>query len=672
MPFKNSRFMRNLLILGSIRQTAGRIVLSTLLIIIVCVSVLSYTFYVPTAREVQIQAEEQMELYSSLLAKEIDANLVEKQAIMQVIAEQGSKVAAEREQQLDFLVQAHKQHPEFESIFFSLDLIGANAVNVKNTDVNVADRPYIQLAKEGKPFISNPVISKTMGTMVVIVGAPLMKDGKAYGFYGASYSISDAVIGVSKAQFGETGKAYMTLSDGTFLSYPDQSYVLSKKLSDLGIVPLDQALTNATQGHTSAIHYTENGAKKIGFMSVTGLNWVITMFAEESEILKPVNTLLNLIVLVGSGIIILALITTILIALRIVHPIRQLTHGIDVLAQGDLTYRIPVKGKSDISKALQSFNAAGDQMQLLMKEVNGLSEQLTDSAKQLAEGADQGARVAQSISEAILVVAESSERQTSSLQDGSQAADNIAVQIDGIASYSTNAAGIASEASNLSDDGAASMDQLNGKMIQMEQGISELSQTIHALSGLSGKIGDVVSIISQIARQTNILSLNAAIEASRSGEAGRGFTVVADEIRKLAGQSMDSAEQIAGFIGSIRTEINRTLQASEQTVSQAAEGRHTGEEARELFARIRSSIQEVAVSIQGVSQASGEMVSGTNTLVESIRLISDSATETSAESQNVSAAAEEQMASMEEVASSSAELAHMAEKLRIQINKFKL
>ncbi|WP_138750833.1 methyl-accepting chemotaxis protein [Paenibacillus sinopodophylli] len=672
MPFKNSRFIHNLLILGSIRQTAGRIVLSTLLIVIVCVSVLSYTFYVPTAREVQIQAEEQMELYSSLLAKEIDANLVEKQAIMQVIAEQGSKVEADRVQQLDFLVQAHKQHPEFESIFFSLDLIGANAVNVKNTNVNVADRPYIQLAKAGKPFISNPVISKTMGTMVVIVGAPLVKDGKAYGFYGASYSISDAVHGVSAAQFGETGQAYMTLPDGTFLSYPDESYLLSKKLSDLGIAPLDQALTNATQGNTSAIHYSENDTKKIGFMSVTSLNWVITMFAEENEILKPVHTLLNLIVLVGSGIIFLALIITILIALRIVHPIRQLTHGIDVLAQGDLTYRIPVKGKSDISKALLSFNAAGDQMQLLMTEVNGLSEQLTNSAKQLAEGSDQGARVAQSISEAILVVAESSERQTSSLQDGSQAADSIAVQIDGIASYSTNAAGIASEASNLSDDGAASMDQLNGRMIEMEQGISELSQTIHALSGLSGKIGDVVNIISQIARQTNILSLNAAIEASRSGEAGRGFTVVASEIRKLAGQSMESAEQIAGFIGSIRIEIDRTLKASEQTVSQAAAGRHTGEEARELFARIRSSIQEVAASIQSVSQASGEMVSGTNTLVESIRLISDSAVETSAESQNVSAAAEQQMASMEEVASSSAELANMAEKLRIQINKFKL
>ncbi|SFF05489.1 methyl-accepting chemotaxis sensory transducer with Cache sensor [Paenibacillus algorifonticola] len=672
MPLKNSRFISNLLILGSIRQTAGRIVLSTLLIIVVCVSVLSYTFYVPTSREVQNQAEKQMELYSSLLAKEIDANLVEKQAIMKVIAEQGSNVEADRQQQLDFIIQAHNQHPEFESLYFSLDLIGANAVNVKNTDVDLSDRPYIKLAQEGKPFISDPVISKTRGTMVVIVGAPLIKDGKAYGFYGASYSISEAVQGVSTAQFGETGKAYMTLADGTFLSHPDETYLLSKKLSDLGIAPLDQALANATQGNTSAIHFTENGAKKIGFMSVTGLNWVITMFAEESEILKPVNTLLNLIVLVGSGIIILALIMTILIALRIVYPIRQLTHGIDVLAQGDLTYRIPVKGKTDISKALHSFNAAGDQIQLLMKEVNGLSEQLTDSAKQLAEGADQGARAAQSISEAILVVAESSERQTSSLQDGSQAADSIAVQIDGIASYSTNAADIASEASNLSDDGAASMDQLNGKMVEMEQGIGELAQTIHALSGLSGKIGDVVGSISQIARQTNILSLNAAIEASRSGEAGRGFAVVADEIRKLAGQSMESAEQIAGFIGSIRLEIDRTLQASEQTVTQAAEGRHTGEEARELFTRIRSSIQEVAASIQGVSTASSEMVSGTATLVESIRLISDSASETAAESQNVSAAAEQQMASMEEVASSSAELANMAEKLRIQINKFKL
>ncbi|WP_138754533.1 methyl-accepting chemotaxis protein [Paenibacillus sinopodophylli] len=208
-------------------------------------------------------------------------------------------------------------------------------------------------------------------------------------------------------------------------------------------------------------------------------------------------------------------------------------------------------------------------------------------------GADQGAQASQSISEAIMVVADSSEWQTSSVQDGSDAAENIAVQIYGVAAHSSDVTAIASEATALAADGFAAMNKLGSKMDEMGPGIRELSDTIQDLSGLSVKIGEVVGSISNIARQTNILSLNAAIEASRSGEAGRGFTVVADEIRKLGGQSMVSAEQIAGFIGSIQDEIALTLRASEQTVEQAAQGR----QASELFTRIRSSVEQVAESI---------------------------------------------------------------------------
>ncbi|MFC4303994.1 methyl-accepting chemotaxis protein [Cohnella boryungensis] len=672
MPSKSPNGFRSWLAYGSLRQTAGRIVLSTLLIVVVCVAVLSYTFYTPAASEVRSKSEQQMQLTAQLIASDMDANLNEKKVAMQLIAEHGSEIAANRQQQLDFIVGAQKQHPEFESIFFSLDLTGAHAVNIKGIDVDLSDRDYIRLAQEGKTFVSDPVISKTNNTMVVIIGAPLKKNGKTHGFYGASYPIGPAVESVSTARFGETGGAFMTLGDGTFLSYKDESYILAKKISDLGNPKLDEALASAKQGNLQAFTFTEDGSDKIGYMSAADSGWFITLYADESEILQSVNELLSLILTVGACIFVFSIVLNLLIVQRIVKPIRQLNEGIDLLAKGDLTYRIPVKGNSDISKALRSYNAAGEQMHLMMKDVRSLSEELTESAKHLADGAEQGAQAAQNISGAIQVVAESTERQTSSVQDGNGAAESIAAQVDGVAAHSADAALIASEASRLSDEGAASMEQLSGKMGEMEQGIGELSNTIHTLSGLSVRIGDIVTGISEIARQTNILSLNASIEASRSGESGRGFAVVAAEIRKLAMQSMESTEQITGFIENVQYEIERTRKASEKTVDQAAGGKQAGEEAKEMFARIRSSIQQVAQSITGVSAAADEIATGTNKLVESIRLIADSATETSAESENVSAAAQEQMASLEEIASSSVELANRSERLRNQISKFTL
>lgn len=672
MTFKNSHFIHALLRFCSLRQTAGRIVLSTLLIVVVCVSVLSYTFYSPTSSEVKSQSEKQMELNTRLLAKEVDSRMKEKQAIIKMLAEHGAELGDDKQKQLDYIIKSQKLHPEFSTIMYSADTTGKLAIDSTGKEYDLSERAYLKEVQAGRAFVSDPIISKVDSQLVVAIGAPLMKDGKPVGFYSAAYPISEVVESIARFEQGETGRALMTTADGTFIYFPDETFILNNKIADLNNPVLDEAFADAVQGNYKAIHFHEAGVDQLSYLTKTDLNWIVVTYVHESEFLKPVNDLLKLIIIVGQFIILGALLLSILIALRIVHPIRQLTHGIDLLAQGDLTYRIPAKGKNDISVALHSFNAAGDQMHQLMKGVAGLSEQLTESAKQLAAGADQGAHAAQSISEAIMVVAESSERQTSSVQDGSDAAENIAVQINGVAAHSSDVSVIASETSTLATDGSAAMIKLGGKMDEMELGIRELSGTIQDLSGLSDKIGEVVGSISNIARQTNILSLNAAIEASRSGEAGRGFAVVADEIRKLAGQSMASAEQIAGFIGSIQLEIKRTLLASEQTVEQSAQGRQAGESASELFRHIRSSVEQVAGSIRSVSAAADEIVSGTGSLVDAIRHIADSASETAAESENVSAAAQQQMASMEEVASSSAELANMAEKLRSQIDKFKL
>ncbi|OXM82654.1 methyl-accepting chemotaxis protein [Paenibacillus rigui] len=667
-----NRFLETLFILGSVRQTAGRIVLSTLFIITLCVAVISYMFYVPSSQEVQKLSEAGLKQTAVLLANEVDANLKEKQAMLKVIAEQGSELGTDKPKHLELLTKFQKAHPEYDNIVYSPDLVGATAFSSNGSPVNVADRDYIKKVREGSVTISDPLISKLNNMMVVVIAIPLMKEGKPYGFYAASYSIEQMAQKVDSVHFGDTGAAFMSMRDGTFLSYPDTSYVLKKKLSDLGSPELNQALADVANGTNHMFTYVENGNKKIGYMGVTEASWVITVFSSEEEIMRPINSLLHLILKVGGGMVIIALMINILIALRIVYPIRKLTNGIDLLAKGDLTHRIPAKGNNDISQALLAFNVAGEQMQRLMLEAKDLSEQVAESADQLASGAEQGAQAAQSISEAIQVMAESSERQMYNIQEGSLASESIAAQIDDVAGHTATVASLAAEASGLSDQGAASMEQLAGKMSEMGKGIGELSSTIGTLSKLSEQIGNIVDVIGGIARQTNILSLNASIEASRSGEAGRGFAVVAEEIRKLAGQSMESAEKIAGFIESIQFETERTLRASEVTVIQASEGQQAGETAGELFARIRSSIQQVAQSIHGVSDAADEIVSGTSTLVSSIRLISESANEAAAESQNVSAAAEEQMASMEEVASSSAELANMAKKLRTQIEQFKL
>lgn len=672
MSFKKKRFVQTFLTFGSIRQTAGRIVLSSLLIVLISVGVLSLTFYLPASKVVLNQLQNEMELQTTLLAKEVDNELLEKRMIMQMLAEQSSEYGQNGQQHLDNIIRSLKRHPEFSSMIYSLDPTGKVAIDVNGKQYDMSGRGYVKELAAGRSIVSDPVISVADNTMIVVIGAPIMADGKAIGFYLASYPISQAVETVASFRHGETGSALMTTPGGSFIYHPDTSFILNKGIADLGIPEFEQAFAKALETGSESVAFEQDGSRKLSYIHKSELNWLVVITLDESELLQPLHTMLRNILFVGAGMVIAALVLNVLVALRIVYPIRQLTQGIDLLAQGDLTHRIPVKGKTDISVAVAAYNTAGDKMHGLMKSVSDLSAQLSGSANQLAAGADQGSQAAQNISEAILVVADSTERQTSSVQDGSYAAENIARQINGIASHSTDASTIATEASALAGDGFAAMNQLNGKMGEMGQGIHELAVNIQDLSGLSAQIGEVVGVIGNIAKQTNILALNAAIEAARSGEAGRGFSVVADEIRKLAAQSMSSAEQISGFIEHIQREINRTTMASELTVAQALQGREAGEAASGLFSQIRSSIEKVADGIVSVSAAADDIAAGTGSLVGSIQLIARSANETAAESENVSAAAQQQMASMEEIASSSAELANMAEDLRTQIAQFKL
>lgn len=363
MSFKNKRFVHTFLTFSSIRQTAGRIVLSSLLIVLISVAVLSLTFYLPTSKVVLNQLEKEMELNTTLLAQKIDSELLEKRTIMQILAEQGSEYGKQPQLHLDNITRSQKRHPEFTSMIYSLDPTGKTAFDLNGKEYDLSARGYMKDIQAGRSFVSDPVISVADDTLIVVIGAPIMDNGQASGFYVASYPISQAVETVRSFKQGETGTAIMTTSGGTFIYHPDESFIMNKNIADLNIPELDRAFAEAAEIGSKEISYNEDGSRKLSHIVRSESNWLIAVHVDESEFLQPLNTMLKNILLVGAGMVVAALLLNILVALRIVLPIRQLTHGIDLLAQGDLTHRIPVKGKTDISVAVAAYNSAGDKMQ---------------------------------------------------------------------------------------------------------------------------------------------------------------------------------------------------------------------------------------------------------------------------------------------------------------------
>jgi len=210
------------------------------------------------------------------------------------------------------------------------------------------------------------------------------------------------------------------------------------------------------------------------------------------------------------------------------------------------------------------------------------------------------------------------------------------------------------------------------KMNDIHDKVESSANVVNTLGERSKEIGQIVSIITEISNQTNLLALNAAIEAARAGEHGRGFAVVADEVRKLAEQSGKAAEKIRSLIIEIQTETQKAVIAMNEGSIAVAEGIEQVRQTGESFQSITKMIEDMSAQSQEVSAVVKQVNANTQRMVEMAETITFISEQSASNTQSMAAASEEQLASMEEISSSSTSLARMAEDLQVIVNKFKV
>lgn len=206
----------------------------------------------------------------------------------------------------------------------------------------------------------------------------------------------------------------------------------------------------------------------------------------------------------------------------------------------------------------------------------------------------------------------------------------------------------------------------------IDQSVKKAENVISALESKSKDITQILGVINGIADQTNLLALNAAIEAARAGESGRGFSVVAEEVRKLAVQSANSAKEIENLIKEIVQDIDVSQEVFTAVNREVQSGLSFTEQTRVSFHNIFEMTKEISDQLQTMNQTVIQLSNGSAHVSEAVREIADVSRESSANIQDIAASAEEQLASMEEISSSSATLSSMAEELRDLISKFKV
>jgi methyl-accepting chemotaxis protein len=448
------------------------------------------------------------------------------------------------------------------------------------------------------------------------------------------------------------------------------------------------------------------------------------------DIAKTTVIILLFAAVVASGIAAVAIVKSVGWSLRYVveamhglgdKSISELERGVSALSHGDLTVDITsydepltIRSKDEFgllsntfnemqkkaANTVRAFGEAQESLRVIMGEVATSAETIASTSTELFSTATVVGESASSVSLAMRETAISAEQSAKACQDmvalSQTQQDAVAAAGDNMGIAATAAAAVGQSAEQVSrtaqesaataTKGSAAVSESLGSMGKIQQQVHESSDMIRKLGQTSREIGAIIATIEQIAEQTNLLALNAAIEAARAGEAGRGFAVVADEVRKLSERAGTATSDIANLIGNIQTEVERVVVSMDRCTSEVENGARLSNAASDALTQIQSGAVAVSTEVASVMAASTKMARGLGDVEAKMEIIRDLSAQSDRSISDLSSMSEEVAATSDTVAntvvdqtkaiqrvdSSAGELKEMAAKLQDLVRQFKL
>lgn len=512
----------------------------------------------------------------------------------------------------------------------------------------------------GKVTVSDPYVSVTTSNMVVTI-AQMLPDKQ--GVFGVNINLDKLAEKVKTAKIGEEGYIYILDRNRKFLVHPDQKPGEAAKGDHYALFYKESS---------GRVNYMLNGETKNAAFALnpsTGWRIVGTMVAQETEkksaLIYEATALVIIVSLAAGAVLVLWIVRSVTV------PLSRLMESAAALSKGDLRNQVAVRSKDEIGKLGESFNEMVASLKTMIAEIGQTSSQLAASSEQLSASAEQNAKATEQIASSAQDMSSGSRLLVQQVSDSSAIAHQMMDDMSGISELVHRTTLRAAEAQASSDEGAAVLHTAIRQMDVIGANVDELEKIVNEQASRSEHINLIISQITDIANQINLLSLNASIEAARAGEHGKGFAVVAGEVKKLAGQTARSSEQINGLISEIQHQSGKALSSMTEASREVTGGKLIIGQMGRLFEDIQAKITEVSSQMQVASASSESVAQGARKVSETMGAVSQVTESASAHMEHISAAAEQQTASMEEISSFAQSLSKMAEELQTKIERFK-
>lgn len=544
-------------------------------------------------------------------------------------------------------------------------------------EYNYPSQPWFkageQAGSKGVAWIA-PYYDETTQTMMVTAASPLKdRDNKVLGVATGDVSLTRLQQIVKDVKVGTTGYAFLVDQDGTYIADHDESKLLKVKLTDdpdTGLAEFGKEIVSQQRG--SGIAKGTTDTLHVYFDTVPETGWKVAIVMPEQELYQSLHAFLQKMVIIIAVAVLMAVLLIYWFSRYITGNLKKVNRLSATMSAGDFTQSLPEDQADEFGTMARNLNEMMSNIRAMVGHVSSSAEQVAATSEELTASAEQTTTAAEQISISMMEVASGTERQSLIAEQTTQVVTEMAGGMEHVASRIQSVTDSSAQASHTARLGNQLVTQVIEQMNEIHGKVNLSSLVVHDLGSKSQEIGQIVEMITALASQTNLLALNAAIEAARAGEHGKGFAVVADEVRKLAEQSSRAAEQIANLVSLIRADIDSAMHAMEEGQHSVQDGLQLVGQAGESFHVILDDVQSVSNQSQEVTVAVQQMQAGMNAMVQAMQNIVQISAQSADHAQDVAASSEEQTATMQEFSNASIMLAKMAMELQEVISRLRV